>query len=192
MKWPTIWQATAVFSLVLVLVTIFVSVVANIKSDANYRICGTASAAQIGTSTSGELAATSLPFRIQLDGNADLIRYWVYTLSTMTAVRAIELHGPTVLGTHTGPLAAVLCGQATLTETVLGIPVCNLLSAPGEVSGIMERIYQGTTPSGAGIRTLATAIRARPERYYMTVYTTNKPTGTGAARGSLAGYCGTP
>jgi hypothetical protein len=185
-----VWQSTAVAAIVTTLVVMLVATITTgARQDAIFRMCGTGRASDVDGS-GGETGAVT-EWSILIDGNADLITYDFRVLATMSAVRAIEIRGPLQLGLHSGPLAAVFCGQASITETIASIPSCNQLSTPGSITGYIERVFNGSSTTGYALRNFWQSIRDNPQLYYGEVMTSTFPTTPGAMRFSLAGsYCG--
>ncbi len=183
------WQATTMAVIVATLIVVLVSVVANVRGASLVRICGVASASQVDGNV-GEAAARYVPGQLNIDFNSDLIQFWVDTLDTMSAVTALEIRGPKRAGLSTGPLAAVLCGQASITTTITSIPSCNTFATPGTTTGFIETVYNSTTATA--IRPLMHAIRANRRAYYLEIMTADYPVTPGAARMSLVADCGQP
>ncbi len=184
-------QATAIFVMIVVVVVVLIStVMANVNQPSMFRMCGSARATDVDGGV-GEVGAVT-EWTVTADLNADMITYDLRVLATMSAVRAIEIRGPLQLGIHSGPLAAVLCGQASITTTTPTLPSCNNMELPGKVSGLVRRVFNGSVAEGFAVRDFIQAVRDNPSLYYGEVMTDDRPTTPGAIRFSLASYCGNP
>lgn len=174
--WEQFNKGLALLFVILVLVIVLIQAAHNPDAIQRYNIQATGEQVSGG---SGEAGAKMFG-PLTLDSNNLVITYQFRTLS-MADATSIRLMGPIVVGTDTGPIAAVLCGAPS------PLPACDT-TMPGEIPlTTVKDVYDGINPVGQSVEVLIRTVRANPHLYYLEALNAN-----GGVRSPLNGISGTP
>jgi hypothetical protein len=167
--------------------TVGIGSVLTTQKDSVHRVVVDARASNVFPAGAGE-GNQQATCKITLDENYNSISFRCRTPPGLSAVTALHIRGPILLGnlTWSGAVAGVLCGA------VVGPgDGCNVLTVPGELSGsVSYEISDNSAATGQDVRPLLHAIRRDPDLFYLEVLTNAKPNSPGALRGSFSNFAG--